>query len=70
VQTRKMQILRVVILMGIATLSLLTTVGGPLISYTQTRQHVASQAEEVSVLKRVIEQKQTLLIRYLSADRI
>jgi hypothetical protein len=70
VSTRKMQILRVVILMGIATLSLLTTVGGPLANYMEARQHVASQAEEVSILKRVIEQKQTLLTRYLSTDRI
>ena len=70
VTTRRMQILRSAVLVGIAALSLLSTVGGPLTSYAQARQSVTSQAEEISILGRVIEQKQTLLTRYLASHRI
>lgn len=68
--TRKMQLMRVMVLVGLATLSLLNTIGGPLSSYMMAKQRIGSQREESVILNRTIDQKQTLLVRYLATDRI
>ncbi len=70
VSTRTMQILRSVVLVSITALSLLNTIGGPLTHLSQARQNAQLKAEEVLILDRTTEQKQTLLVRYLATDRI
>lgn len=70
VSSRRMQVLRALVLVGIFVLSLLNTIGGPLTSFSQARQNVITKTEETSALNRAIEVKQLLLVRYLSSNRI
>jgi len=70
VSTRRMQILRLVVLFGISALTLLNTIEGPLSQLSQAKQSVRSKVEEVSILNRTLEQKRTLLARYLATNRI
>lgn len=68
--TRRMQVLRVAVLMGIGLLSLLNTIGGPLTHFAEANQNARLKADEVLIMSRNIADKQTLLSRYLDTDRI